>query len=127
MAKFLYSAVVLDANSRLLLLREFGNLIPNDWEAICHHMTIGLKPLSQTLQADLGELKDLKVTHIGKSDMALAVKVEGYFSYNNIPHITLAINKKEGAKPMISNAITDWLPVEPIVVSGTVSEVYAKI
>lgn len=127
MAKFLYSAVILDANSRLLLLREFGNLIPDGWEAICHHMTIGLKPLSKTLEDDLNSLKDLKVTHVGKSDMAIAVRVEGYFSYNDIPHITLAINKKEGAKPMMSNQITNWVAVDPIVVSGTVSEVYAKI
>ena len=59
--------------------------------------------------------------------MAIAVRVEGYFSYNDIPHITLAINKKEGAKPMMSNQITNWVAVDPIVVSGTVSEVYAKI
>ena len=88
-------------------------------------MTIGLKPLSKTLEDDLNTLKDLKVTHVGKSDMAIAVRVEGYFSYNDIPHITIAINKKEGAKPMMSNQITNWIEVEPITVTGTVTEVHS--
>ena len=54
--------------------------------------------------------------------MAVAVKVNGYHSDNTIPHITIAINPN-GGKPVMSNDITDWKPLEsPISLTGVVSE-----
>jgi hypothetical protein len=38
----------------------------------------------------------------------MAVKVEGYPSKNEIPHITIAVNEAEGGKPVMSNNITNW-------------------
>jgi hypothetical protein len=54
-------------------------------------MTICLGPLKN--KSDLGNEVRLKVTHLGVSDMAIAVKVNGYESVNVIPHITVAINQ----------------------------------
>jgi hypothetical protein len=57
-------------------------------------------------KSDLGNEVRLKVTHLGVSDMAIAVKVNGYESVNVIPHITVAINP-DGGKPVMSNNITN--------------------
>lgn len=55
--------------------------------------------------------------------MAMAVKVNGYISKNKIPHITIAVNVAGGGKPVMSNNITDWQPMNPVSLKGTVSEV----
>jgi hypothetical protein len=73
-------------------------------------------------EEDLGKEVGLVVTEIGVSDMAIAVKVEGYPSKNAIPHVTLAINP-DGGKPVMSNQITDWTPVGPLKIRGTVTNI----
>jgi hypothetical protein len=117
----LYSAVVLDEGSRNSLLSRVEDEIPNDWKIIAHHMTIIFgKPVPN--QEDLGKEVILKVTELGISDMAMAVKVEGYPSKNNIPHITLAINP-DGGKPVLSNDITNWKKLKPFNIKGKVTEI----
>ena len=68
--------------------------------------------------------EDLRVKEIGVSDDAIAVKVEGFFTYNEIPHITIAIPKN--GKPSNSNLITNWMSIpndREIIVSGVVTEI----
>jgi predicted kinase len=107
--KVLYSAVVLDKESQSKLLEQFP--APEGWRKIAHHMTIvfgkGLEDKSE-----VGKEVELTVTELGISDMAMAVKVEGYPSVNKIPHITIAVNDKEGGKPVMSNNITNWDKVD---------------
>ena len=123
--KVLYSAVVLDEKSKSKLLEKFDKDVPDGWKKFAHHMTIifnnGLDSLG--LENDLGKEVNLTVTHLGKSDMAIAIKVEGYKTVNKTPHITLAINVLEGGKPQMSNEITDWQEVEPMILTGTVTEI----
>lgn len=108
----LYSAVVLDEKSHSRLLAVFHPFIPTGWEGIAHHMTIGFgKPTPN--KADLGKEVKLLVTHLGVSDMAVAVRVEGYPSLNKIPHITLAVNPN-GGKPVMSNDIQEWTPIADV-------------
>ena len=107
MGKISYSAVVLDNASRTKLLQEFGSEIPEGWETIAHHMTINMGEINPDYEKFLGMTIPLRVTEIGKSDLAMAVKVSGFHSSNKIPHITLAVNRKEGGKPFLSNKITD--------------------
>jgi len=134
--KVLYSAVVLDEKSHDELLAKFKDSIPEGWKTFAHHMTIVFgKGLPEDLKGDLGKSVELTVTELGKSDKAMAVKVEGYppdkkafKSTNKIPHITLAVNTLEGGKPVMSNQITNWSPVEnfkveEFKVTGTVTEV----
>jgi len=105
--KILYSAVVLTDDSRKELLKVFGWIIPVTFKIIAHHMTIVFgKGLDD--KSEVGKEVELTVTELGLSDMALAVRVEGYPSANDIPHITIAVNDKEGGKPFMSNKITDW-------------------
>lgn len=117
----LYSAVVLDEGSRAALLSRVEDVIPNDWKLIAHHMTIVFgKPVPN--QEDLGKQVTLTVTELGLSDMAMAVRVDGYPSNNNIPHITIAINP-DGGKPVMSNDITNWRKIKPFNIMGVVTEI----
>jgi hypothetical protein len=84
-------------------------------------MTIAFaKPVPN--QEDLGKEVTLTVTELGSSDMALAVRVEGYPSKNEIPHITIAINPN-GGKAVMSNDITEWMKLKPFNISGKVTEI----
>lgn len=117
-SKVLYSAVVLDKESRDEILDKLDEYIPSDWKKIAHHMTI---KFGEGVD-DVGEEVDLTVTHIGISDMAVAAKVKGYTSSNKIPHVTLAVNP-DGGKPVMSNKIEDWKKVKPFKIKGEVKNV----
>lgn len=117
----LYSAVVLDEGSRNALLSRVEDVIPDGWKIIAHHMTIVFgKPAPN--QEDLGKEVTLYVEAIGLSDMAMAVRVEGYTSNNTIPHITVAINP-DGGKPVMSNDITNWRKIKNFAIKGVVTEI----
>lgn len=105
--------VVLDEVSRKKLLGAVKGLISDidtsGWDVIVHHMTINFgKGLSKELKDDLGKTVHLKVVSIGMSKMAIAVGVEGYHSDSAKPHITIAVNRAEGGKPVMSNQIEIW-------------------
>jgi len=129
-----YSAVVLDDKSRNLLLSTF--VYPNpefsDWKKFAHHMTICLRELPEHLKMYwLNEEVTLTVTELGLSDKVIAVKITGFFNVTKsgmfddlirFPHITLAINPFD-AKPLDSNFITDWKPIEHLKIRGVVKEI----
>jgi hypothetical protein len=119
--KVLYSAVVLDEKSRNILLERFKSVIPNDWKTIAHHMTIAFGKGVDNPE-DLGQEVTLKVIELGISDMAIAARVEGYPSKNEVPHITLAINPN-GGKPIMSNQITNWTPVQHLNIYGKITNI----
>ena len=123
--KIKFASLILDKKSKSKLLAAVGYLIPDEWEVYTHHMTINYgKGLPDNLKDDLGKIKEIRALAIGKSDKAMAVKVEGYHSDNDIPHITIAVNVKEGGKPVMSNDITKWKPLENyITLSGVINEV----
>lgn len=127
------ASVILDKSSRDKLIEAVNllpqiNKLPEGWDVIAHHMTINFgKGLPEDLKDDLGKTVQLRVNSIGMSDMAIAVGVEGYHSDNEKPHITIAVNKAEGGKPVMSNNIQNWekWPDGPTV-SGKVSEEVLK-
>jgi hypothetical protein len=116
----LYSAVVLDNASRTKLLDMIAGFIPADWTVVAHHMTICLGQLKD--KTDVGKEVSLVVTNIGKTDKAMAVRVSGYESKNDNPHITIALNPDGGTAKM-SNEITKWQDVKHFVVKGIVTEI----
>ena len=120
-----YSAVVLDHESSELLLNKFNGEIPDGWKKYAHHMTIALGKAIEDENL-LGSSQTLTVTQIGKSDMVIAVRVEGFPSKNKIPHITLAVNP-EGGKPFMSNKIEEWKDIEPFEITGEVRNIYNTI
>ena len=116
----LYSAVVLEKESQNVLFTNVGKMIPEGWIRYGHHMTINMGPLKD--KAELGLEVMLAVEKVGFSDMAMAVKVNGFHTNNEIPHITVAINPN-GGKPVMSNDITDWRDIRMFVVNGEVTEI----
>lgn len=119
-SNILYSAVVLDEVSRNMLYRLYQDEIPEGWRFIGHHMTIQFGKSAN--KEDLGKQVGLVTKRLGKSDMAIALEVEGYPSNNAIPHVTLAVNPN-GGKPVMSNQITDWKPTEKLKIRGTVTNI----
>lgn len=133
--KTMYSAVVLDEKSQLKLqswaeknIKVNHIRLPilvrdNGWKMICHHMTVKFPGTPEYLKRYLNTNQSLDVTHVGVSDKVVAVRVVGFPSDNKIPHITVAVNVREGGKPVMSNQITDWTPVsDKLTLKGTFEE-----
>lgn len=124
--KVSYCAVVLDEKGKNILASKVGNEIPEDWKPIMHHMTIGFGKSLEDLGLNEyeGQTVELVVEALGKSKMAIAVKVNGFKTLNNIPHITIAINANEGGKPVMSNDITNWENIKSFTITGIIKNVY---
>lgn len=116
----LYSCVLLNNQSKSTLLSMVGNKIPEGWKVFAHHMTINMGELKD--KTDLGKEVTLTVEALGLSDMAMAVRVSGYETKNEIPHITVAVNP-EGGKPVMSNQISNWQPIKSFMIKGVVTEI----
>lgn len=120
----MYSAILLNEKSQLALAAWADKNIKintvrlpvlvrdNGWKMYCHHMTIQYPGTPEFVKPYLKTDQKLEVTHVGVSNKAVAVRVVGFHSANKIPHITVAVNVRGGGKPVDSNAITDWVPVE---------------
>ena len=97
-----FASVVLDKMSRDKLLKTVGH---------------------QVLQ--LGDKVRLEAISIGISDMAFAVGVISLDipSDNEMPHITIGVNRAEGGKPVMSNNIKKWSNLDPYIgLTGIVTE-----
>lgn len=120
-----YTALVLTDQSHAKLVSMFRDQIPADWEIVAHHMTMNMGSIKPQFEHLLGTFADLVVKKLAIDDKVAAVEVETDVpTINKIPHITLAVNRKTGGKPVMSNQLTNWQPVdEPIVLRGRVEEV----
>lgn len=132
--KVAYSGIALTNKSKTEMMNYIFNnaltpelkkgLKKGDWEVLGHHMTINMGPLKEEYRPLLGQSFDLLVTHVGHTDKVLAVKVETQFTTKNKdPHITIAVNRKEGGKPVMANEIKSWVPVFPFEVEGKLEEI----
>ncbi len=121
----MYSALVLDERSHNKLIQVFADVIPEGWEVFAHHMTISMGPLSGPLSKLKGIEAQARVTHFACDDRVCAVKVETNVpSKNSIKHITVAVNRIGGGKPVHSNELSNWQPVQSeFDVVGIVKEV----
>ena len=143
--KISYSCILLDEESQKKALE----LIPTDnidWKKYGHHMTIKLGPLPESIKELKGETVQIRITELGVSDKAVAVKCVtrleilgdwyreecGKKGIPNFPHITLAVNP-DGGKPFMSNQITEWRDISEfienviphITLTGKITEVEA--
>jgi len=129
-----YSGVILEESSRQRILRAInimGIEIPDDWEIIAHHVTIAFAqkiPDEFTrMNMYLGGKLDFTAETVAMDDMVIAVGVSGVESLNKQPHITIAVNRNAGAKPAMSNNLTNWIPLKrPLRLVGKVEEVEFK-
>lgn len=120
----MYTGVILNDDSRNKLKGYFKNIIPNDWEFISHHMTINTGKIRNDLVTFLGKEVELIVYKIGVNELVIAVGVKGFYSDNDEPHITIAVNKKKGGEPVMSNKITNWKKINnEFTVKGIISEI----
>ena len=131
--KISYSAVVLDDKSRTKLINSLKHKIPKDWEIIAHHMTIKMGELPKEMKDTIGNEVNLTVTKIGfLTNMVLAVQVTGFDTLTGkVPHITIAVNRAEGGKPVMSGDIDKWLNpsqinLTPINLTGVITEIPNK-
>ena len=120
-----YTGLVLDSDSASKLIEAVRSLILPNWEVICHHMTINLGDAKRgDAAALLGTNQSLTAVAIASNDLVIAVKVETDVpSDNATKHITIAVNRKDGGKPFMSNKLCDWATIPPIKLSGSVQEV----
>lgn len=122
-----YSAVVLDDESRTKLITSLSSLIPEGWKLVAHHMTINLGNINDEFIDDINKSVQLTAYEYAIDDKVMAVKVNGYSTLNKIPHITIAVNKKNGGKPVMSNYLTEWKVLkDTIQLTGIVSEIPNK-
>ena len=132
---WIYFGVFLDADESERVYNIINSLhgidIPDDWRKYTDHMTIIYNNKSEIAQAwakatapRVGEDVLLKATHIGMSDKAIAIRVNGEMSANAIPHITIACSPT--GKPVDSNKITNWREIVPFTISGKIDVLQAK-
>jgi hypothetical protein len=67
----------------------------------------------------------ITVVSLAVDDLALAVGVESELpSTNAQKHVTVAVNRHGGGKPVHSNRLSVWEPIlDPFILSGMVTEV----
>ena len=132
---WIYFGVFLDADESERVYNIVNSLhgidIPDDWRKYTSHMTIIYNNKSEIAQAwakatapRVGEDVLLKATHIGMSDKAIAIRVNGEMSANAIPHITIACSPT--GKPVDSNKITNWREIVPFTISGKIDVLQSK-
>jgi len=127
MAGISYSAVVLDENSRERLINRFSGMIPEGWNVIADHMTINMGEIDPDFQKYLGLPVRLVVEDIAMDNKVIAVGVSGFKTRNPKAHITLAVNRANGGKPMMSNNLTNWEKIRrPLSLTGKVTEIGYK-
>lgn len=108
MTNVAYSAVVLDDSTSEKLKGRFSFKIPSDWEMLCHHMTIKMGELPPELKPMIGMPVKLKIVTFHMNDKVACVQVlppddmKGFIK-NPYPHITIAVNRSAGGKPVMSN------------------------
>jgi hypothetical protein len=115
-----YTGVLLDDASKEELRARFFNQIPGGWNWSGDHMTIAYGKDATLKAEDDGKVVPLTATHIGKSDDAWALKVDGYKLENKIPHVTLAYRNNAAD----SNNISVWKDIDHLPLKGKLGTKY---
>lgn len=96
------------------------------WEKLAHHVTIKMGGLPEELKKSKGKEVIVTAVKLGLLDnkvVAVEVVLDGIKTNNSIAHVTLAVNRKNGGKPVMSNQITKWEPLaKEIILKGIISE-----
>jgi len=127
-----YTAIVLSPESQERLLGAFRDLLRGrtDWVTLAHHVTLHMGSPTPEEAPMIGSEIALTADAVAGNDLVLAVRVVPWFGHkdikskNPIPHITLAVNKAAGGKPVMSNHLKNWEPLtEPIFLKGSFEKV----
>jgi hypothetical protein len=124
----MYTAIVLDKESHELLKSVIGDY-SDDWEILCHHTTVNLGTIDcgPMHNVKVGSMFKIETTHIGDiKDKITAVKIRIddslFATINEIPHISVAVNRKNGGKPFHSNKISNWVMCNTYHLTGYLEE-----
>lgn len=125
---WIYYGAFFDENTRSTLINKAKRLteIPSDWTLYADHMTIIYNDKSdekqrqaEGLSAEIGNPLQLHISSIGISDEAIAFGIDNFHSQNEHSHVTIAV--APNSKPVKSNEIKEWLPIDGFYVIGTVN------
>ena len=120
-----YTACVLDKDSADALVAWLHeNFEVGGFEVICHHMPVQMGPIADSMVAHReGHRHELRVVRAGRLDGVIAVEVDTVVpSKNARKHITLAVDRLNGWKPVQSNNIAEWKDIDPFTLWGVVQE-----
>lgn len=113
-----YTAVVLYEDSA----NDLAYLVPDGWEKICHHITIHMGAAKDGLEkALIGEEFTVAIEGFASDDKVCAVKVtmpeslRSFYNGKSVPHVTIAVNKKAGGKPVMSNGL-NWANLDSVII-----------
>ncbi len=119
--------VELDEASKQVLRLLTCDFDDDQWLFLGEHMTVvyGKRYDSLNLRHNLGDEVTLIGTHLGCSEHCIALKVSGFFSLNEHPHVTLLVNQKNNSSPVMSNNINTWVELSThITLNGKLIELY---
>ena len=124
MEKWIYFGIFLNNVSRERLRMLFD--VPKGWKRYGDHVTLCFndgselsKIAAEINRGYIGTERTIKVTGIGISENAMALKVQlpvGVVCINKVAHITIGCKNK----PVDSNAITIWHDINELMLSGEI-------
>lgn len=132
-----YVAAFLSEDATENLKETFADIIPDGWRIHCHHATIVFNDGSLTarlrrlLSKRFYGMRGMVIADaVGISDKAVAVRLidrkgkargHGFRTRNKVGHVTVAV--APGARPVDSNAITEWKRLdEPVYLPSVIGE-----
>jgi hypothetical protein len=133
---WLYYGIFFDDETKRRLLTmansiigdRFGHGVPDGYRTYCDHVTLiyndGKREkmrAAQAIEKTVGRRINVEINSIGISEKAIAFGVGNIVTQNKHSHITVAT--APGAKPVDSNAITEWTQIDGFDVYGTVKRV----
>jgi hypothetical protein len=128
----MYCALVLTEESHGKLVAMFSDVMKNYDEIIAHHMTIHMGPATKEEELLVGKFYSLVVFSFARNEKVMAVGVSKdsiddevlVNVKNSIPHITMAVNRSAGGKPVMSNQLTSWSKLDsPVLIRCRYEEV----
>lgn len=130
---WIYYGIFFSQATKEQLIKKAKELteIPDNWTLYADHMTIvfndgteGKELAANGLEIMLNEIVQLSVSSIGISEEAIAFGVDNYQTQNEHSHITIAV--APDSKPVRSNNITEWLPIDGFNVTGKINKIVRR-
>jgi hypothetical protein len=119
-----YTAAILTNASRDILVEKFKNWATGNFEIIAHHVTMYMGSIKPNDKHLLGKEVQIKIVSIASDDKVIALGVIpiGFNSNNKNPHITFAVDRTAGGKPVMSNNLEKWNPISPFILNAIIEE-----
>lgn len=130
---WIYYGVFFSQTIKEQLIKKAKELseIPDNYALYADHMTIvyndgtkGKELAANGLEIMVNETIQLHISSIGISEEAIAFGIDNYQTQNEHSHITIAV--APGSKPVRSNNIKEWLPIDGCYVTGKINKIVRR-